>query len=97
MKQVIAAATLALACGSALAVASVDRTGQPQPQSAVVVQAGGMLAVKVEGQLLYLNGVIVLDANGRRSDAKLAPGTPVSFTLGPEGTSPRIREVRVAR
>lgn len=97
MKHLIAAATLLSSCASALAVASVDRAGQPQPQSAVVVQAGGMLAVKVEGQLLYLNGVMVLDANGRRSDARLAPGTPVSFVLAPEGSSPRIREVRVAR
>lgn len=97
MKRVIAAIALALAAGSALAVAHAEGPAQPQFRSAVVIEAGGVLAVKVDKQLLYLNGVAVLDAAGRRSDARLAAGTPVTFLLGPEGSSPRIREVRVAR
>lgn len=92
MKTMMAAVLMCLAAG-AQAHGRTEAAGAPGTVSAVVVQGQGALAVRVDGQLIYLNGPVVYDAKGQRSGVRLAPGMPLTFVLAPEGSNPRIKEV----
>lgn len=92
MKHLLGVLLLCAAAG-AQGHAREGEPGQPALNSAVVVQAPGGLAVRVNGQTYYLNGALVYDAAGQRSGARLAAGMAVNFTLAGEGSSLKVKEV----
>lgn len=93
MKHLIAVALWCLATGAQGHVREDMQSPAVNMASGVVVQGNGQLSVRVDGQLISLNGAEVKDANGQRGSTRLVAGMPITFILAPEGTSPRIKEV----
>lgn len=97
MKQL---ASLILALSAAAAVVAparaslrVEAPGEMQRFSAEVQDTANGPAVAVGGKQYFLSGAIVYDPAGKRTSARLKPGTLVSFQLQPAGAEMRIREV----
>lgn len=91
--MVLAAAIAMAAQVPAQAAERIDGPGEAQRFSSEVEDTPNGPAVRVAGKQYFLSGAIVYNPAGKRSSARLAPGTLVSFYLLGSGNDMRIKEV----